>query len=44
LQHSVEPDKGLRFALTSRYIETKGGTDRMKGAFKLPDNLIYDGQ
>lgn len=44
MQHAVEPDHGLRFALTARYIQTKDGEDLLKGAFKLHENQIYDGQ
>ncbi|KAJ5381780.1 uncharacterized protein N7496_004208 [Penicillium cataractarum] len=43
-EHAVEPDNGLRFALTARYIETNSDMDRIKGSFKLQDNQIYDGQ
>ncbi|KAF3396404.1 hypothetical protein F1880_006750 [Penicillium rolfsii] len=42
-EHSVEPDKMLRFALTARYIESKDKADLLKGEFKLQDHQIYDG-
>lgn len=42
-QHSVQPDNGLRFALTARYIETSDKADLEKGSFRLDQHQVYDG-
>ncbi|KAJ5495087.1 hypothetical protein N7539_000203 [Penicillium diatomitis] len=42
-EHSVQPDHGLRFALTARYIETTDKTDLEKGSFRLQEDQVYGG-
>ncbi|THC94759.1 hypothetical protein EYZ11_005751 [Aspergillus tanneri] len=45
-EHSVVPEKKLRFALTARYIKPEhvDANELQKGAFKLSSDQIYDGK
>ncbi|PYH42389.1 uncharacterized protein BP01DRAFT_418022 [Aspergillus saccharolyticus JOP 1030-1] len=45
-EHSVIPEKNLRFALTARYIkpEFMEEMDAQKGKFTLTDDQVYDGK
>ncbi|RAH46778.1 uncharacterized protein BO95DRAFT_101909 [Aspergillus brunneoviolaceus CBS 621.78] len=45
-EHSVVPEKNLRFALTARYIKPEfvEEADRQKGVFALTGEQVYDGK
>ncbi|RAL16601.1 uncharacterized protein BO97DRAFT_420902 [Aspergillus homomorphus CBS 101889] len=45
-EHSVVPEKNLRFALTARYIKPEfvDEADAHKGAFTLTGDQVYDGK
>ena len=47
MQHEVEPNGLVRFALTTRYIDPESvdnETDRAKGQFFLTPEQVYDGK
>ncbi|KAJ5738816.1 hypothetical protein N7493_001971 [Penicillium malachiteum] len=43
-EHCVEPEGGLRFAVTARHIleDTVDEADRWMGDFNMPEHMIYD--